>query len=364
VVSTLLNGIDRDSLWSGPVVDVDVHANVPTTDVLLPYLDDVWVEWIRERNWRRGPAGASAHYPPASERAARNEWRGEGGPPASTVAQLQRDILEPWRTDTAIVTCYFGVESLRHPDWSAAMARAVNDWLLDSWVGADSRLKATMVLPANDPKAMIDEIRRVGDHPGFVQVLFPVRNSTPWGQRIYHDVYREIADRDLVVGLHYGGTTDGPPSVSGHPNWQVEQYAAEWQAFTTQITSLIAEGVFSRVPELRVSVLEGGFTWVPIWGNRMNKEWKALHREIPWVDRPPFDILRDHFRFSVAPTDLGPDKYVPSVLKWLGSDDLLMFATDYPHRHDDDIAVLLRAMSPEAQKKLMGDTARDWYRLT
>jgi hypothetical protein len=40
-----------------------------------------------------------------------------------------------------------------------------------------------------------------------------------------------------------------------------------------------------------------------------------------------------------------------------------MFATDYPHMHDDDVAQLLGVLAPDAQAKLMAENARGWYRL-
>jgi len=362
MTTALLEGIDRSALWTGSVIDVDVHANVPSIQTLYPYLSEIWVDWIEERGWK-GPAVAAAHYPPATEFAARLEWRPVDGVPASRVEQLQSHILDPWRVDHAIVNCYYGLDGLRHPDWAAALVSALNDWLIAEWLEKDDRLRATMVIPARSPEAMIREIRRVGDHPGFVQVMFPARADTLWGQRIYHEVFAEVARRDMVVGLHYGGTTEGAPSSTGYPAYQVEQYAAEWQSFATQITSLVSEGVFTQVPDLRVSVLEGGFLWVPVWGWRMNKEWKGLRREVPWLSRPPLDIIRDHVRFSIAPTDGGPDHLMEKAIGWLGSDDLLMFATDYPHRRDDEIEQLLRILSPEAARKMMSETAREWYRL-
>ena len=57
--------------------------------------------------------------------------------------------------------------------------------------------------------------------------------------------------------------------------------------FEAQLTSLIAEGAFERFPELRVVLLESGFGWLPplLW--RLDKEWKGLRREIPWVKHAP-----------------------------------------------------------------------------
>lgn len=363
MTTALLEQTTREEVFTGSVIDVDVHANVPNIEALFPHLSELWVDWIQERNWR-GPGIASSHYPPATERASRFEWRTADKAPASTVELLQEHILDPWKVDAAIVNCYYGVDGLRHPDWAAALASAVNDWVIENFLSRDPRLRASITIPARDPQAMINEIRRVGDHPGFVQVLFPVRNDSPWGNRVWGKVFEEVARRDLVVGLHYGGSTEGPPSSTGYASWQAEIYGAEWQSFATQITNMVVEGLFKTYPDLRISVLEGGFTWLPVWGWRMNKEWKGLRRETPWVDRPPTEILRDHFRFSTAPSELGPDVLARKVIEWINSDNILMFATDYPHRHDDDIQQLLGLLSTDAQRKLMSENAREWYRLS
>jgi hypothetical protein len=112
-----------------------------------------------------------------------------------------------------------------------------------------------------------------------------------------------------------------------------------------------------------MSVLEGGFLWVPGWGWRMNKEWRGLHREVPWVDEPPLDLIRDYMRFSTAPIDAGPPELLSKAIGWLSRDDLLMFATDYPHGYDDDLPALLSVLTPHARGNMMAETARQWYRL-
>jgi predicted TIM-barrel fold metal-dependent hydrolase len=129
-----------------------------------------------------------------------------------------------------------------------------------------------------------------------------------------------------------------------------------------QVTSMIADGVFQQFPTLRVAVLEIGFAWMPplLW--RLDMEWKGLRRIVPWLDRLPSAIVHDHFRFSTAPLDLESPAVAAEVVEWLG-EDLLMFATDYPHAHGDDPGVLLQALSAEAREKVLGGTAREFYRL-
>ena len=134
------------------------------------------------------------------------------------------------------------------------------------------------------------------------------------------------------------------------------------QVFEAQLLSLVSEGVFQAFPNLRVSILEIGFTWLPTFLWRIDKEWKGMRREIPWVNRSSIEIVRDNVRLSVAPLDADSAEEVVPVIKWLGSEDLLMFASDYPHMHDHDLGVLLAAAPETMCEKLMSETARSWYR--
>jgi predicted TIM-barrel fold metal-dependent hydrolase len=362
VIGNYLGDTPRDQIWRGPIIDCDVHANVPSLETLFEYQDQLWVQWARERGFR-GPRGLEIVYPPGAAKTAREEWRVAGQVPASDLATVQREILDPWAVERAVINCYYGVDSLRHPDWAAALASAVNDWIIDQWLNKDPRLVASITIPARDPVAAAAEIDRVSDHPGFRQVLIPVRAERLYGQRIFRPLYDAIARHDLVMGLHWGGTVEEVPNTSGPASWYAEEYAGELAIYAAHITSMIAEGVFTTYPDLRVAVMEGGFTWVPSWGWRMNQKWKGLRREIPWVTEPPMSILRKHFRFSTAPVDAGPLEQMKKAIGWLHSDDMLMFATDYPHMHGDDIPALLEAMPESMRANAMYNSAKDWYRL-
>jgi uncharacterized protein len=352
----------RQEVWDGPVIDVDVHAVLPSLQALHPYLGPVWQEWIRERGWH-GPADTTT-YPPNLPSSARPEWRPDDGRiAASDVAFLREHLLDPWDVERAIVNCYYPID-VGHPDVSAALAAAINDWLAGEWLAADPRLRASIVLPGRDPMAMAREIDRIGAHPGFVQALLPVRSGRLYGQRIWHPVWEALVRHDLVLGLHWGGLNDGvAPTPSGWPSWYVEEVAGEVQVYEAQVASLVAGGAFQEFPELRAAVLEGGFLWLPQWGWRLDKEWKGMRREIPWVKQPPFTVIRERMRFSVAPVDAGPPDQLARTIGWLKSEDLLMFATDYPHMHDDDLATLLTAMPESMRGQMMAESAREWYRL-
>jgi predicted TIM-barrel fold metal-dependent hydrolase len=353
----------RQEIWTGPVIDADVHAVVPGLDTLFPHMEPQWVDFARER-WLPGP-DINNVYPPNAPSTVRSEWRTEsGGDPATELAHLQRHILDPWDVDHAILNCYYGIEWVRHPDFAPALARAVNNWLIAEWLDKDPRLRASLVVPPRDPAEMVKEIERVGDHPGFVQVLMPVRSERLYGQRVWHPVYAAMERAGLVFGLHWGGGSEaGAPTPTGWPSWFVEEYAGEQQVYMAQLMSLVAEGVFAAFPDLKVAVGEIGFAWVPSLWWRMETKRKGLRRDIPWVNQPIHELFRERVRFTVAPIDAGPPQELAKIIEWLGSDDILMFATDYPHMHDDDLTVLLDVLGEDARRKLMSENARDLYGL-
>ena len=54
---------------------------------------------------------------------------------------------------------------------AAAFARAVNDWMRAEWLDRDPRLRASIVVPYEDPETSADEIRHWAGDRRFVQVL-------------------------------------------------------------------------------------------------------------------------------------------------------------------------------------------------
>jgi predicted TIM-barrel fold metal-dependent hydrolase len=53
------------------------------------------------------------------------------------------------------------------------------------------------------------------------------------------------------------------------------------------------------------------------------------------------------------------------VVEQMGSDDLLLYATDYPHRHDaDPERTLLAALPAALARKIRSENARAFYRLS
>jgi predicted TIM-barrel fold metal-dependent hydrolase len=196
-------------------------------------------------------------------------------------------------------------------------------------------------------------------------VVLPARAHHPYGNRLFYPLWEAITRHDLVAGIHFGGTPGNPPTPSGWPSFFFEEYAGMAQVFATQLTSMISEGVFDQFPTLRVTLLESGFTWLPAHMWRFDKEWRNLRRLVPWVKRAPSEYMREHVRLSIQPLDAPMDtESLLQVVDQLGSEDMLMYASDYPHQHvSEPEAALLRHISPSLATKIRSENARAWYRL-
>jgi predicted TIM-barrel fold metal-dependent hydrolase len=335
------------------VIDCDVHCEVPDLAALVPFLPRHWRERLRENQWA-GPAGVHHCDPPAV-----------AGEAMSDVGTLrERLFAAQTETDAAILTCYYAVESLRHPDLTADLAAATNRWLRAEWLEREPRLRGSLVVPTIYPEAAAAEIRRWKRADGFVQVLLPVAAQRTFGSRFYWPLYEAAQDQGFVIGLHFGGVSGGPPTASGWPTYYVEEVADMASIFQGHLLSLIAEGVVRQFPGLRFTLLESGVTWLPTLLWRLDKMWKSYRREIPWIDRLPSEYLRANIRLTTQPLD-GPDDPTKTAafLSEMNIQQLLLYSSDAPHVHGSSSLKILELLSPKAQESVFATNARAWYGL-
>ena len=333
------------------MIDCDVHCEVPGVAALMPFLPRHWRERFRENQWS-GPAGVS---PVLSA--------GGGGRAASRARCHARPHAGD-DVEAAIVTCYYGVEGLRHPDLTADLASAVNRWLHAEWLEPEPRLRGSLVVPTLYPEAAAAEIRCWDKSDGFVQVLMPVVAQRTFGSRFYWPLYEAAQERGFVIGLHFGGVSGGPPTATGWPVFYAEEAADSASIFQGHLLSLVAEGVVREFPELRFTLLESGVTWLPTLLWRLDKMWKSYRREIPWIDRPPSEYLRSCVRLTTQPLD-GPEDIEESLafLHEMELAQLLLYSSDTPHLHGSSSLDVVRLLEPEQQELVLEGNARAWYGL-
>lgn len=344
------------------VIDCDVHNAVASIEDLFPYLPDRWVDYINE-------SGVTTiepnYYPTGSPLSARPGSEPSGAPPGSDIDLLREQLLDPWNIRYAMLNCVYGVQLIQNEEWAAAMARGLNDWQAAEWLEKDERLRGSITVSTRNPETAAREIERLGQHPGFVQVLLLVRSEMPYGERYYWPIYEAAERHGLPICIHAGGSAGNPITPVGWPSYYMEDYVGLSQAFQSQVVSLVSAGVFAKYPGLRVVMAEGGFTWLPSLMWRFDKDWKGIRREAPWVNRPPSEIIRDHMRFTIQPADEPPQpEYLAEIIGQLGSEELLLFSTDYPHWHfDDKEGALPVNLSTGLERRILVENAAALYGL-
>ncbi len=345
-------------------IDTDVHCGPAALSDLFAYLDPYWRGYVAEGGLSLSPSQGGA-YPPLAPTSATPAARAAGVAPATSVARLRDEVLDPQAVALAVLNCTTSFHCNRNPYYEAALTRAVNDWLVAEWLEHDERLRASMVVPTLDTAAAVAEIERIGDHPGIVQVLLPVRADAPWGNIRHRPVLRAAAERGLVVGLHAWGRIGNAPTSSGMTHTYLEDYLANSQIIAqAQVTSLITEGVFAELPQLRVTLLECGASWLPTLLWRFDKDWKGVWREVPWLDARPSEVARRHLRLTTAPTHLPRDPaHVRQAVDLLDAASMLMYASDHPHDHGDGGERLLAALTDAERERVLAGNAASWYQL-
>jgi predicted TIM-barrel fold metal-dependent hydrolase len=336
----------------GRRIDCDVHCGVPDAQTLARHLP----EEFREYTYLLGFSPAAAFtYPPWLPMLAT--------PPADlTLERLQREVLDAGDDVRAIVNCYLGVESFPHPYLGPALASAVNRWLQEAWLERDARLWGSAVITPQHTSAAVQEIHRIAADRRFVQIAVPARSTEGYGQERYWPIWEAAAEHDLPIAIVYGGVTGAPPTPVGWLGGFFEHYVTASTSFQGHVLSLTASGIFSRLPTLKVVLVESGWTWLPgvLW--RFDEHWRMLHREVPWLEEPPSSYVRRHFRVTTEPVDAPPEAgQLRDVLEQVGGAGLLLFGSDYPHRYGNGQPELLDQLMPAELEQVLWSNADAWY---
>jgi len=341
-------------------IDCDIHPAISSVRTLLPYLDDYWVEAFVGR----GQDGFDqASYPPHTALSCRPDYRPASGVPGSDFGLLQRQALDGRGLRHGILNCLYGGQVAVSESMGAALCRAVNDWLAAEWLDRDPRLRASIVVPPQDPEFAAAEIERLAGDRRFVQVLLPLSTEMMLGKRFYWPIYAAAARHDLPVGLHAGTMHRYAPGPSGWSSFYLQDYCGHTQAFEAQLLSLVHQGVFVKYPELTIVLLESGVTWLPGFLWRALKTWRALRPEVPWVKESPVETIRRQVRLTVQPLDAPPSAaQLEQVIEQIGSDDMLLFASDYPHWHFEGDAVLPEGFPARLIDRITVDNPLHTYR--
>lgn len=351
------------------IADCDIHPRPTKTSIggvsagLMPYLSQRWRDHIAEfgvtyrHPWQKGAA-----YPKAQPNACRRDAWPEGDMPGTSLEFMAEQHLDPNNVTLGILNPLTSGQGAQNLDLSAALTHAVNEWQIAEWTSRDSRLRGSVVVPYEDPGASVREIESRAGDLNFAQILLLSRTAEPLGARRYWPVYEAAAAANLPVGIHAFGYGGWPISAGGWGSYYIEEMVGHAQAQQSLLASMIFEGVFERVPTLKVVLIEAGLAWAPALAWRMDAVWQKLRKEVPHLKHPPSDYIRSSVWFTTQPVEEPePRQHLADALEWLGWDRVL-FATDYPHwDFDDPVHALPLRLTEDQRRGVFRENARTVY---
>ena len=170
--------------------------------------------------------------------------RPDGGPPGSDVGFIREQLLDPYNIAYGVLEPLLGGNTSRNLDEAAALCTAMNDWQAHDFVDPEPRLRASILVPQDDPEASVKEIeKRAGDWR-FAQIQLGSKTSEPLGRRRYWPIfaaaqanrsvdraaYRRHAEQRpvgrrlaavLYRGSPYAGAFDAEPGGQPDPGGRV-----------------------------------------------------------------------------------------------------------------------------------------------
>jgi len=341
------------------LIDTDVHEHIPYED-LLPYLGDPWHHYIKNAGWKQ-----EKHLPytqPAIAGLNRADAQVPDGRPAgSDLEFMKQHLLEVDNHEFAILGGNLDPGPSSMHGWyemATALATAYNNAQIDLWLEKDDRLYGSVHINANEPLEAAKEIDRVGSHPKIVQVLLPI-DDFMWGDPYYHPIFEAAERNNLVIAMHH----NEPPVYYGKfPRYFIEWHSLIQTSHMNLIVNMVFNGVFEKYPKLKCILIEGGFTHVPPLMKKMDKQYKELRFEVPWIKRMPSEIIREHFKFTTQPMDDMTRDELMNYMDMMGSDEMICFSTDYPHwDYDNPHTALPGGLSEDVLEKIYNGNARKLY---
>jgi predicted TIM-barrel fold metal-dependent hydrolase len=254
-------------------------------------------------------------------------------------------------------------------DLAVGTARAYNDWLSDSYLKRDTRLRGIGLIPLQDPEAAVDELRRVVEELGFAGALLPANGlKSHYGDRMYWPVYEEANRLGCCLSVHggaYGGLgfehLNAFPAIHalGHP-----------LSVAICFASLVINGVFDRFPNVRFGFLEAGVGWLLMAMERLDGSFGAFTPYYPKLEGKPGDNIRRHIndgRIFVGVEGDEPD--LAHAIRMLGA-EAFVFSSDFPHevnietcKHEVKEVEENQELSDDAKRAIFAENAERFYGL-
>ena len=216
-----------------------------------------------------------------------------------------------------------------------AAAAAENEWKADVVQGtAPHRLVAAASLPVLDPADAVAEVGHAVNL-GLKAVSLPTpavpisktadQSIPPLNSDAWEPLWATLEETGMVAAFHIGGDP-GEFTMYRGPGGAILNYTNSTYSGQRAAMTLVACGALDRHPGLKVLISEGGASWVPFLGERMNEGYRQHAMFVrPALSRPPKEILYEQVYCSFQ-----HEATAVATMTAMGYRNV-MWGSDYPH---------------------------------
>ena len=220
-------------------------------------------------------------------------------------------------------------ENLRDPGQGVAMVRAYNDWHIDGWCGAYPDRFIPLAIPLLwDPQLLADEVRRVvakGCH-----AMTFTSNPHDLGYPSFHTdhwdpFWAACEENEVVVCIHLGSNSKIDVTSPDAP--MTVQITGAGISLFTCASDLLWSPVFTKFPNIRVALSEGGIGWIPYFLERADYVYKhhSAWTGADFSGRLPSEVFNEHVITCFIDDEVGVANRERLNI------DMITWECDYPH---------------------------------
>jgi predicted TIM-barrel fold metal-dependent hydrolase len=218
---------------------------------------------------------------------------------------------------------------IEDPQLVREACRAHNEWLVAEIQGAaPDRLVAAALMPMLQVEDAVAETQHAAEI-GLKLISLPTGNP-PGTEDYNHDSWEPLwataEEAGMVVGFHIGTESADQLTAYRGPGGAVLNFVETTFGGQRAAMKMVASGALDRHPGLKVLVSEGGATWVPFIGDRMNE---AYRQHGVWV-RPKLSRLPKEIMYDQVYASFQHDESAPAALWAMGYRNVT-WGSDYPH---------------------------------
>ncbi len=256
-----------------------------------------------------------------------------------------------------------------------ACVEIFNDASAEFQSESGGRMLPMAVLPAWDIDACVREVRRASsmDLRGVNLTSDPQDLGAPdLADRAWDPVWEVCSELKMPVHFHIGASLTAMTYFGSYP-WPSHDDDTKLAIGGTLlfvgnarvVVNIICSGMLDRFPDLKVVSVESGVGWVPFIMEALEYEMaENAPGKLGAMELTPVE----YFRRQIYATTWFERRNIASVVDSVGADNL-MFETDFPHPTClypgplESAATNLADLTPEVQRKILGDNAVKLYRI-